>query len=125
MQTLVEFMNRDRLKKYKSYNYFPEDKYELKRTINKLIKERGNKADFNDIDTSKIDDMSFLFDRTSFDGDISRWNVSSVESMEGMFWQAKNFDQNLDEWNINPRCNISSIFYGCPLEKHPPKWYKK
>ena len=152
MQTLLEFMNRDRLKKYKPYKYFPKNKEELKNTINKLVKERGLEADLNDIDTSEIENMSYLFDYDKlrdFSGDISRWDVSKVEDMSwmfavsefngdiskwkvdnvidmtGMFWEAENFDQNLDEWNINSRCNLTSIFYDCPLETHPPKWYKK
>ena len=44
-----------------SYNYHPKTRDELKELIKKLIKERGNKADLNDIDTSEIKDMEELF----------------------------------------------------------------
>ena len=45
-----------------SYKYFPKTKEELKNILNQLIGERGNDGDFNDIDTSEINDMSVIFD---------------------------------------------------------------
>ena len=47
----------------KSYNYFPKDKKELKDIVVQLLEERKNNnvIDLNDIDTSKITDMSYLF----------------------------------------------------------------
>ena len=83
----------------KQYNYFPKDNKELKRIIKDLIKERGDKADLNDIDTSEIIDMSRMFAYSKFNGDISKWDVSNVKNMRYMF-------------------------YDSPLEKNPPKWYK-
>lgn len=69
-----------------NYNYFPETKEELEDILNQLIEDRGNDGDFNDIDTSEITDMSELFkDMEKFNGDISKWNVSNVTNMRGMF----------------------------------------
>ena len=48
------------------YNYHPKTRDELKELIKKLIKERGNKADLNDIDTSEIKDMEELFFESKF-----------------------------------------------------------
>ena len=71
------------------YKYFPESKEELQDILKELIKERGNNGDFNDIDTSEITDMSNLFeDMTDFNGDISKWDVSNVISMQGMFFNS-------------------------------------
>ena len=67
------------------YNYHPKDKDELEELIDKLINERGNDADLNDIDTSEITDMSELFYKSDFNGDISEWDVSNVENMNSMF----------------------------------------
>ena len=59
------------IKKSNSYKYFPKTKKELKDIINKRIKQEGNEVDLNDIDVSKITDMSELFIETDFNGDIS------------------------------------------------------
>ena len=40
-----------------------------------------------------------MFCFSAFNGDISNWNVSNVETM-------------------------NSMFYSSPLQKNPPKWYK-
>ena len=55
-------------KDIKSYNYYPKTRIELKQIVYKLIKERGNEADLNDIDTSEITDMSRLFYESTFNG---------------------------------------------------------
>ena len=39
------------------YHYHPKDKDELRFLIEKLLEERGNDADLNDIDVSDITDM--------------------------------------------------------------------
>ena len=44
-----------------NYKYFPKTNKELKDIIKKRIKEEGNEVDLNDIDVSKITDMSYLF----------------------------------------------------------------
>ena len=81
------------------YNYHPKTRDELKELVYKLINERGNEADLNDIDTSEITDMNYMFYNSKFNGDISKWDVSNVKDM-------------------------SFMFTNTPLEKNPPKWYK-
>ena len=58
----------------------PKDLNELKEIVEKTIKENGPKCDLNFIDTSKITIMSHLFEDSKFNGDISKWDVSSVET---------------------------------------------
>ncbi|MBO7054658.1 MAG: hypothetical protein J6W37_04675 [Bacteroidales bacterium] len=66
----------------KPQKYFPKDRDELKHLLDILIKERGNEADFNDIDTSKVTDMSRLFEnQTEFNGDIDSKNEL------GKYWE--------------------------------------
>ena len=98
---IVEKLNKISSKNTgQTYNYFPKDKKELEKIIEDLIKERGNKADLNDIDTSEITDMRELFIYSNFNGDISKWNVSNATT-------------------------TNDIFYNSPLQNNPPKWYKK
>jgi len=106
------------------YNYNPKDKNELEKLIFKLIKERGNDADLNDIDVSNIEDMSYMFGNSEFNGDISNWDVSNVENMNYMFINSK-FNGDISEWDVSKVKDMDYIFHSCPLEKNPPKWYKK
>ena len=95
-------INKD-IGKHIEYNYHPISRNELKQLVNKLINERGYNADLNDIDTSEITDMNFMFYASTFTcehGDISNWDVSNVK-------------------------NMSFMFNGTHLYKNPPKWYKK
>ena len=134
--------------KVNKYNYHPKTKKELKKLINQLIEERGNEGDFNDIDTSKITDMSdlfydinefngdisnwdvskvtnmeLMFASSSFNGDISNWNVSKVTNMYGMFYDCKSFNQNISKWNVSNVKNYQKTFQNCPIkEKYKPKF---
>ena len=111
----------------KVYKYQPNNRDELKDLINKLIKERGNKADLNDIDTSDITDMCGLFVDSNFNGDISKWDVSNVTNISYMFDSSKFTGKNgdLSKLDVSNVKDMSSMFKGCPLQNNPPTWYKK
>ena len=49
-------------RKIVEYKYFPQTTEELQDIIEQRIGQEGNEVDLNDIDVSKITDMSFLFD---------------------------------------------------------------
>ena len=90
------------------YNYHPKTIDELKELIKKLIKERGNKADLNDIDTSEITDMYALFYKSEFNGDISNWDVSNVEDMDYMFCYNSKFNGDISNWDVS---NVKRMNY--------------
>ena len=105
------------------YNYHPKTKDELEELIDKLIEERGYNANLNDIDTSEITDMSYMFKESHFNGDISEWDVSNVKYMDYMFAYTE-FNGDISNWYVS---NVTDIRHMCdksPLEKNPPKWYK-
>ena len=81
------------------YNYHPKTREELKDLIEELIKERGNKADLNDVDVSRITSMGCLFWYSQFNGNISKWNVSKVENMSYMFEESE-FNGDISKWNV-------------------------
>jgi len=112
--------------KFKQYSYYPKDKEELKELVDKLIDERGNNADLNDIDTSGITDMSKMFYKSEFDGDISDWNVSNVTNMYKMFTSSKFTGKNGDisNWDVSNVENAFAIFSFSPIRQNPPKWFK-
>ena len=93
------------------YKYFPETKEELKEIIEQRIKEEGNNVDLNDIDTSKITDMSNLFEGTYFNGDISHWDVSNVINMSCMFSWYKSFNQDISLWDVSNVTTMDRMFF--------------
>ena len=99
--------------KVAGYKYFPKTKEELKDIITKRIKAEGKEVDLNDIDTSKITDMSELFLHLDFNGDISNWDVSNVTDMSGMFFMCSKFDQDISSWDVSNVTNMYSMFHGC------------
>ena len=106
-----------------TYNYFPKTRNELSRIVYKLIKERGNEADLNDIDTSEITDMNDIFNNLNFNGNISEWDVSNVKDMRGMFDHSK-FKGDISEWDVRNVKDMSYMFNSSPLQKYPPNWYR-
>ena len=135
----------------REYNYHPKTGDELKELVKKLIEERGNEADLNDIDTSKITDMQELFSWLTFNGDISlwdvsnvtdmnrmfsnsdftgenadisNWTVSNVEDMYGMFYKSK-FNGDISKWDVSKVSQHNFMFTDCPIkEEFKPKFKK-
>ena len=106
-----------------SYKYFPETKDELKDIILKRIESEGKEADLNDIDVSKITDMSDLFKGTNFNADISKWDVSNVTFMEGMFYGCQSFNKDISKWDVSKVKNYCAIFRSCKIQKkYKPKF---
>ena len=101
-----------------------EDKYhpQTKEELIENIKECFNNEDYNlnCIDTSKITDMSNLFDSyvnktldIKFNFDVSKWDVSNVTNMESMFFNCKKFDCDLSNWDVSKVENMHSMFINC------------
>ena len=104
--------------------YKPKDRNALKELLKRMIEVRGDEGDFNDIDTSKIEDMSFLFtNKTTFNGDISGWDVSNVKDMEGMFSSATSFNQDISKWNTSEITNMKDMFcHAASFNQDISKW---
>ena len=111
------------IKKSNQYKYFPQSKEELKSIIEKRIKDEGNEVDLNDIDVSKIKDMSYLFSYTDFNGDISNWDVSNVTNMRCIFYECESFNQDISAWDVSNVKNMYCMFLRCnKFNKDISKW---
>ena len=94
------------------YKYFPETKQELIDNIKELF-DKGE-TNLNCIDTSKITDMSCLFESyENINFDISKWNVSNVKDMSYMFFGCKLFDCDLSDWDVSNVENMCTMFGAC------------
>ncbi|MFV0553608.1 MAG: BspA family leucine-rich repeat surface protein [Mangrovibacterium sp.] len=51
--------------------------------------------------TSRVTNMTGMFERTPFNQDISGWNVSAVTEMYAMFSDATLFNQDLSDWDVS------------------------
>lgn len=102
--------------------YHPKTKGELKDCIKKEIEIQGNNANLNCIDTSKITDMSHLFQETEFNGDISRWDVSRVKDMCCMFFKNYYFNGDLSKWNVGNVKDMSGMFFKSAFNGDISQW---
>jgi surface protein len=67
--------------------------------------------DISDWDVSHVTDMGSMFGYAdSFNQDISDWDVSSVTNMSHMFADAYNFDQDISDWDVSSITNMSYMF---------------
>ena len=132
MKQITQFI-QEKLKinsksKVDKYNYHPETKIELEDLLSKLIKERGPEADLNDIDVSKIDDMEELFHFNiyvkSFNGNISKWNVSNVKNMRLMFQNSKFTGEHggIASWDVSNVETMECMFRECPFNSDISDW---
>lgn len=108
------------------FNYRPSTKKELKDIIIKRAKENRAKPYLLDIDTSKITDMSELFNTELYrksgsfissyleELDLSTWNTSNVNSMRAMFWECYNLKKvNISSFTTEKLVNVRGMFSGC------------
>lgn len=61
-------------------------------------------------DLSEVDDLSFMFQNTKFNQDISKWDTSTIYNMQGMFAGAKLFNQNIGGWDTANVEDMSNMF---------------
>ena len=65
------------------------------------------------LEMGTVTDMNGMFQNaTSFDGDISGWNVEAVTEMSGMFSGASSFNGDIDGWNTASVTEMSEMFSG-------------
>ena len=55
--------------------------------------------------------MRYMFySALSFNGDLSKWNVSRATDMKGMFFSASSFDREISQWDVTRVTNMEDMF---------------
>ena len=107
----------------KNFKYTPKSDNNFKELILYFIKETGNiNADLNWIDTSNVHDMNDLFQYSEFNGDISKWDVSHVTSMMGMFKGNITFQGDISKWDVSNVNMMNSMFEGSKFDGDISNW---
>ena len=73
---------------------------------------QGN-VSMNSWNLSNVNSINGMFGSAeNFNIYVGDWNVSSVTDMGGMFYDALSFNQDIGNWNVANVTNMSSLFYG-------------
>ena len=77
----------------------------------------NNYGTMPDWDTSLVEDMSGystafqgFAEKTTFNGNISKWNTEQVTNMYHMFYSASAFNQDIGSWNTEKVTSMGSMF---------------
>jgi hypothetical protein len=73
--------------------------------------------------TGRVTDMAGLVNgkyagfalKSTFNGNISKWDTSHVTNFRHMFFSAAKFNQDISEWNISSSSDMTSMFEGASM----------
>lgn len=109
-------------------SYTFDTKEELQTGVNLWISNNASALSlYGDINTwtfaPTLTDMSNLFEnKTTFNSDISNWDVSSVTNMSRMFSGASSFNQPIGSWNVSNVTSMISMFRDTPFNQDISSW---
>ena len=80
-------------------------------TMRRMFESTSFNGDLSDWNTSSVDDMSFMFHDAAFNNDsIEKWNVENVKTFESMFDENEEFNQDLSQWQVSSVENFQEMF---------------
>ena len=109
------------ISEFSTYSCQPKTKDELYKIIQERISKQGSECNLNDIDTSLITDMSWMFCERNFNGDISNWDTSNVTDMTGMF-DNSSFNSDISNWDVSKVQNMKMMFNESSFNKPIGDW---
>lgn len=99
------------------------DRDHLRQIVFESIEKYGPICDLNFIDVSQVTDMYCIFSgpNSVFNGDISGWDVSNVESMNDMF-HGSQFNGDISGWNVSKVQDMSYMFQNSAFNGDIGNW---
>ena len=76
----------------------------------------------NDSSVTTINMANMFLGATAFLSDITGWNTSKVTNMSGMF-QVTSFDKDISVWNVAAVTNMANMFNGNTIFNQPVKYW--
>ena len=61
----------------------------------------------------------FFYGASSFNSDLSKWDISNVNTMTATFRNATSFNKNINSWDVSNVFNIENLFYGASVFNQP------
>lgn len=97
------------------------ERNELIKLVEHHVQTLGPDCNLNHLDVSNIKDMSYVFEHSSFQGDISNWDVSNVTTMRSMFCNSK-FNGDISRWNVSAVKDFTDTFRESTFNQDLSKW---
>ena len=99
----------------------PKNRSELETIIKIYSYKNYIHEPLNWLDVSEIDNMSSLFYKSKYTGDISRWDVSNVVYMHCMFCRS-DFNGSINEWDVSNVTNMHGMFNFSAFDQDISQW---
>jgi len=78
-------------------------------------------GDISKWNVSKVENMAYMFAHSNFNKPIGNWDVSNVKTMGFMFYDARKFNKDISKWNIYAYVS-DLMFSDCPIkEEYKPE----
>ncbi len=74
------------------------------------------------LDVSKLEDLSSLFRYSMFNGDLSNWDVSNCKNMEIMFARSRFNNDSLQHWDVSNVTNMNYLFISSNFNGNISSW---
>ena len=81
----------------------------------------GQGADVTKVCTTRVTDMSGIFNSTYFNQDIGSWDVSNVIDMDGMFYGSL-FNQDISAWDVSNVTFMAYMFSSSEYNQDLSRW---
>ena len=120
-------VNLDESEKRTLNNHVAIYKFDSQDSFKRFIREIRNCKMYRDlclnwIDTSEVTSMDFLFRNSYFNGDISKWDVSNVQTMEAMFADCYNFNGDISNWDTHNVHTMRNLFNNTSFNGDISNW---